>query len=161
MANTVIFHRNEDNRSWSPLRFHSEITCIFFYCYAMLYGMYTLFTHQQMHFLLNLESLNLHKNTHNYRSYKLKRRPSSLVSLDAVQHATPLHGSVKIGLQTPPMRDSLIACSCLTIYHSLIGANSKLTCQSRNITAEISPVCIRSKLFFRSVQYTREVFCSL
>lgn len=54
------------------------------------------------------------------------------------------------------MGDNLITCSFLTIYHSLIGAKSKLTCQSRNIAAEISPVCIRSKLFFRSVLYTCE-----
>ena len=33
---------------------------------------YTLFTHQQMHFLLNLENLNLHENTHNYRSYMFR-----------------------------------------------------------------------------------------
>ena len=30
---------------------------------------YILLTHQQMHFLLNWKSLNLHENTHNYCSY--------------------------------------------------------------------------------------------
>jgi len=76
--------------------------------------------------------------------------------LGVLQQAAPLHGSVKFGLQTPPMGDNLITCSCSTIYHSLIGAQSKMTCQSRNIMAEISSVCIRSKLFFFSwVFYTR------
>ena len=33
---------------------------------------YILFTHQQMHILLNLENLNLHEKTHNYRSYMFR-----------------------------------------------------------------------------------------
>ena len=43
-----------------------------FYCCTVHYGIYILFTHQQMQFLLNLESLNLHENTHNYRSYMFR-----------------------------------------------------------------------------------------
>jgi len=33
---------------------------LFFYCCAVHYGIYILFTHQQMHFSLNSKRLNLH-----------------------------------------------------------------------------------------------------
>ena len=53
-----------------------------FYCCAVHYGIYILFTHQQMHFLFNLQSLNLHENTRNYRSYMFR---SSTIRRELVQ----------------------------------------------------------------------------
>ena len=58
------------------------------YCYRIIFNpletklIYILFTHQQMHFLLNLEKLNLHENTHNYRSYMFR---SSTILKESVQ----------------------------------------------------------------------------
>ena len=43
---------------------------------------YIVFTHEQMHFLLNLEKFNLHENTHNYPSYMLR---SSTILRELVQ----------------------------------------------------------------------------
>ena len=48
----------------------------------MHYGIYIFFTHQQMHFYYTWKSLNLHENTHNYRSYIFR---SSTILRELVQ----------------------------------------------------------------------------
>ena len=58
---------------------------------------YILLNHQQMHFLLTFEMLNLHENTHNYRSYMFR---SSTILRELVQSLAkvtlPLKHSVKL-----------------------------------------------------------------
>ena len=114
----------------------------------MHYGIYILFTHQQMHFLLNLESLNLHENTHNYCSYifrsstnlrELVQSPVKVICLSkhSVKLCRILYGYVAACRETACMLFVVQTAVCTTNSTHAISRNAATSphnIQRRNFT---------------------------